>query len=297
MNQMGRMLLVGSLTIALLFWASGFSSALHIFQSVQSQGIRFQSLMEERKVLLETGCQNKSHGLSIGTVGDLFPLASRALVWCPVYKAASTTWAQHLFHLAGLTQDEIEEIKGRIRSTTDQAREVAPALPYPEVKAIMKMPGAAVVLIVRHPFTRLISAFRDKLERQTSGNAYLERYGRKMVRDFRESALEKFGEAYFSAENNFGAPFAPESGNVRTVDHPSWWEFVQWLIANKPYPERLDEHWRPFSLHCAVCSLPYNYIIKFENLWEEERGLFEEMGVADQVPQEWMNKGVGELPE
>ena len=91
---------------------------------------------------------------------------------------------------------------------------------------------------------------------------------------------------------------------------------------------RLDEHWRPFSLHCAVCSLPYNYIIKvshlnvradntqsflqtletrhqveesssnpkllyvrlyqhsctqFENLWEEERGLFEEMGVADQV--------------
>ena len=35
-----------------------------------------------------------------------------------------------------------------------KAREVAPALPYPEVKAIMKMPGAAVVLIVRHPFTR-----------------------------------------------------------------------------------------------------------------------------------------------
>ena len=105
-----------------------------------------------------------------------------------------------------------------------KAREVAPALPYPEVKAIMEMPGAAVVLIVRHPFTRsvlplvlvsldlvllrvkliskmpgygwcafclivfhlqlskkvfvasrLISAFRDKLERQTPGNAYLER--------------------------------------------------------------------------------------------------------------------------
>ena len=36
--------------------------------SFRSQGIRFQSLMEERKVLLETGCQNKSHGLSIGTV-------------------------------------------------------------------------------------------------------------------------------------------------------------------------------------------------------------------------------------
>ena len=26
----------------------------------------------------------------------------------------------------------------------------------------------------------------------------------------RESAVEKFGDAYFSAENNFGAPFAPK---------------------------------------------------------------------------------------
>ena len=159
------------------------------------------------------------------------------------------------------------------------------------------MPGAAVVLIVRHPFTRwgwwdgnlgdfdlwclsvyicckwnpstrclvcvlptslppaavafsvfaifssrLISAFRDKLERQTSGNAYLERWFLKekpgnainnlytfpgtggkwweilggktisfqFVTLLRESAVEKFGEAYFSAENNFGAPFAPK---------------------------------------------------------------------------------------
>merc|ERR1719370_667880 len=117
MSQLGKMLIVGCLTIAILYSASRFSSALQIFQSVQSQGIRFQSLMEGRKVLLESGCQNQSHGLSIGTVGDLFPLASRALVWCPVYKAASTTWAQHLFHLAGLTKEEIEEIQERIRST------------------------------------------------------------------------------------------------------------------------------------------------------------------------------------
>ena len=123
-----------------------------------------------------------------------------------------------------------------------------------------------------------------------------------------------------------------QPGSVRTVEHPSWWEFVQWLKSNKLHPERwwlcndmwrshkcgnpkkhccfynasmllvkcscchppscdqtrpcskscgqtrpctrpdqtlfkkvvarLDEHWRPFSLHCAVCSLPYNYVLK-----------------------------------
>ena len=36
--------------------------------SFRSQGIRFESLMEERRMLLERGCQNKSHGLGIGTV-------------------------------------------------------------------------------------------------------------------------------------------------------------------------------------------------------------------------------------
>ena len=35
-----------------------------------------------------------------------------------------------------------------------KGREVAPALPYSEVKAIMEMPGAVVLIIVRHPFTR-----------------------------------------------------------------------------------------------------------------------------------------------
>jgi len=250
--------------------------------------------MEERRIVLEAGCKKQTHrGVGVGKVGDFFPLASRALVWCPVYKAASTTWIQHLFHMAGLTQDEIDEIKGRVRSPNDQGREVAPAVAYPELKAIMEMPSAAVVIIVRHPFTRLVSAFRDKLERQTPGNGYLERYGRKIVRQFREPALQKFGSEYFSAENNFGAPHVKKPGSIRTLEHPSWWEFVQWLIANKLHPERFDEHWQPYSIHCAVCSLPYNYILKFENLLEEEQGLFEIMGIADQVPHEWMNKGVG----
>ena len=83
-------------------------------------------------------------------------------------------------------------------------------------------------------------------------------------------------------ENNV-FPFQP--GSIRTLEHPSWWEFVQWLIANKLHPERcwlvsfypmlkisncltkrcrFDEHWQPYSIHCAVCSLPYNYILKVD---------------------------------
>jgi hypothetical protein len=35
---------------------------------------------------------------------------SKSLVWCPVYKAASTNWMHNLLHLAGKKEDEIRKI-------------------------------------------------------------------------------------------------------------------------------------------------------------------------------------------
>ena len=48
------------------------------------------------------------------TLSHLSPCPqSRSLVWCPVYKAASTNWCYNLLHLAGRTETEIKEIIGR----------------------------------------------------------------------------------------------------------------------------------------------------------------------------------------
>lgn len=67
-------------------------------------------------------------------------------------------------------------------------------------------------LIVRHPFHRLVSAFRDKLERLHSKKAksdyFYKLYGRDIVKRYRARATERFGEAHFSKENNYGAPVA-----------------------------------------------------------------------------------------
>ena len=37
-------------------------------------------------------------------------LQARSLVWCPVYKAASTNWCHNLLHLAGKTEDQVQEL-------------------------------------------------------------------------------------------------------------------------------------------------------------------------------------------
>lgn len=84
------------------------------------------------------------------------------LVWCNVFKAASSTWLYNFLLLAGISKKVIE------RSRTSPV-EVARTKAYPrpsveELRAFVASANATSFLIVREPFQRLLSAFRDKIE-------------------------------------------------------------------------------------------------------------------------------------
>ena len=56
-------------------------------------------------------------------------------------------------------------------------------------------------IVVRHPFERLVSAYRDKLERSHAEDYktdfYYKKYGVKIVEKYRERALNIFGNQFF----------------------------------------------------------------------------------------------------
>ena len=98
----------------------------------------------------------------------LFALIPRRLVWCPVYKAASTNWMKNIPRLMS-SPGQISNLTrkdGKNRQANVMARALVPLLPSKAlVRFLSSEPRPVVFMIVRHPFDRLLSAFRDKLER------------------------------------------------------------------------------------------------------------------------------------
>jgi len=260
----------------------------------------FKKLMQDRFNRLKSSCERRNSQLSVVNSNYLYVLKSKSLVWCPVYKAASTNWMHNLIHLGGKSEKEVEEIiKKYPNQPNEQAREVAPLQSGSSVRSLVVRGGALVttLLIVRHPFDRLVSAFRDKLEQchgvpdncTLSSNWYYKQYGYKIVSQYRKQARAKFGEQFFEKKNNYGAPF-PVNRSWRDEHYPSWWEFIQYLLNTSP--GSYDEHWKPASLYCSVCSksLEYNHILHFENIETEESYLAKTLAAEDLIHQRWENK-------
>jgi len=254
----------------------------------------YDNLMKERQELMRKQCADNDRNRGVKSF-VMYVLESFSLVWCPVYKAASTNWMHNLLHLAGKKNDEIEKIiKNHPNQPNEQARIVAPLTSLSNLERISKQEDARLLLIVRHPFDRLVSAFRDKLEQchgpqncTLENNWYYKKYGKNIVSQYRTKAIEKFGDSFFDEKNNFGAPL-PVMRTWRSSAYPSWWEFVQYILDTSP--STYDEHWKPSSLYCSVCSFPYNHILHFETIQVEERLFAEEMGAGDLIHPRWENR-------
>lgn len=113
-------------------------------------------------------------------------------------------------------------------------------------------------MVVRHPFERVLSAYRDKLEDWEPADSAFPRMVKKRIGKYRDNP------------------------NKKKEDNITFTEYIRFISElGRSSSQQQNEHWLPMHELCEPCSIQYDFISKFENLQEDSEYLLNWMGATD----------------
>ncbi|XP_037937652.1 carbohydrate sulfotransferase 9 isoform X2 [Teleopsis dalmanni] len=237
----------------------------------QSDMLMVEKRMERRRKLMQEKCAD--YGLdAIGNDSWHKPnpwefLVNRKyhIIWCNVFKAASSSWMFNFNVLAGYSPDFLHKTKEILLNL---ARERYPRVSLEQLREAQN--GSITFIIARHPFERLLSAYRDKFVFAIP-HSFHDKLGRKIVRAYRK-----------------------KQKNVHIgPKHPTFPEFVRWFLDQVRYGNFIDMHFVSTTKFCTPCLINFDIILKFESLEQDQLYLIEKTGLKRVIAPEWRNMGKG----
>lgn len=128
-----------------------------------------------------------------------------------------------------------------------------------ELRDAVTTPGVISLIVVREPFVRLLSAYRDKLENVTP--LYYRKLAKAIVADHRPKATDTV-----AAIKSHGPTFS---------------EFVAYLIKNHRAKDKtFDEHWAPYHQFCSPCAVNFTVVAKVESLSKDSAFVIHQLGLG-----------------
>ncbi|XP_060516826.1 carbohydrate sulfotransferase 11-like isoform X2 [Cylas formicarius] len=184
------------------------------------------------------------------------------LVWCNVFKAASTSWMYNFNILAGYSPKFLQ------RSKVVPVTLARQKYPRPSLASLRKaLKNSISFIIARHPFERLLSAYRDKLQFSLP-HTYHRKLGKEIICKYRR-------------EKNTNPKW------------PTYSEFVEYLVDSVKRGDRLDMHWAPVVEFCTPCMFDIKIIAHTETLQEDQMYLINKAGLNNIIKPQWKNAGKG----
>ncbi|CAL4172264.1 unnamed protein product, partial [Meganyctiphanes norvegica] len=229
--------------------------------------------MQKRKAHVKQVC----HKYGLDRPSDLYQpnawefLISKKhnLVWCSVFKAASSTWFYNFNTLAGYT--EYEQMHGS-KMPMELARKIYNRPSVADLEStISSSPAPTTFMISRHPLTRLVSVYRDKF---VGTVVYYRKLSKDIIRRYPHLQIQEIKKGQSSRRS-------------RLI--PSFPAFVQFILDEAAKGHRLDEHWSPMHSFCTPCLVDFNAFAKMETLEEDGNYIIFSTGIEDLIAPKKIN--------
>ncbi|CAK1553536.1 unnamed protein product [Leptosia nina] len=212
--------------------------------------------LENRSLRVQETCRRYSLQSQPINSKEFFVDHAHNLVWCNIFKAASSSWLYKFNILGGYEKSFLS--RSRYTPLT-LARRKFPRPSEDELRDAVNTPGVISLLVVREPFVRLLSAYRDKLENITP--PFYRKLARTIVAKHREAATKILG-------------------NIKSFG-PTFYEFTAYLIAkHKSRTITFDEHWAPYYQFCSPCAVNFTVISKVETLSRDAAYVVQQLGLG-----------------
>ncbi|XP_045101383.1 uncharacterized protein LOC123498255 isoform X3 [Portunus trituberculatus] len=127
-------------------------------------------------------------------------------------------------------------------------------------------------LLVRHPFSRLLSAYRDKVEAAQHWS----------LKQLREHIFTTLAEANLTKRR-------PNKDSQNSGDDiPTFRDFLEYILINKWTGGGFDSHWAPYWHLCSPCFIQYDAVAKLETAHTDLKYIWHHMRLKEPVP--WINR-------
>ncbi|XP_035482758.2 carbohydrate sulfotransferase 12 isoform X1 [Scophthalmus maximus] len=226
---------------------------------------RMHQLQEQRKQQLKDICSADKEALSEGKCSvtdmsaeelkNLLVDDTHGIIYCYIPKVACSNWKKVMFVLKqSEPYRDPMSVSDDLIEPTDKHLTLLKSFPRTEMMA--KLKHYTKFLFVRDPFVRIISAYRDKLQRPNK--LFLENFALDIIR--------RYGN---------------QSDPPRSVDEafasglsPSFHNFIQYLVDPKTENSGpFEPHWRQMHRLCHPCHIQYDFIGHQETLQEDAEQL------------------------
>jgi len=211
----------------------------------------YENIMDARVEKMKQVCRKTKTQISsprrVGAEQTLMWDTQHHLVYCPIYKVASGTWTTNFLRLSSFNSQmpKWQRFSKQYNASESTARKMFPP-PKGKRKQREELSRSAKFLVVRHPFDRIISAYKGKIAKP--------------------NAKPRF---YRTLQKEIKSKYSKNKADIKAGVPPTFEEYWRYLIdltdgLVTPSDWRVVDCVRAYYSVCVPCDVNYDVILKLE---------------------------------